>query len=225
MNWILTSFRFAVTPCVYPATIAKRGTGFWKGPYRTTRISTVAKWDYGSRENQYRAGNSFLNNCKMRMWFREKAWGLLYTFRLAGSNHCHSAIVEINTWCYRKPNTPPCTPDPPILYKNWTLFPLWWERPKFKKKFKNKYQINKWCQLTTTWTLTIYSKKRNFILHWLRRIVIALFWVNKVVYKFGINVNMMLWIRNDKHWLMLFHISIFGLKQLHCLVNKTLIRS
>ena len=28
---------------------------FWKVPYRTTRISTVAKWDYGSRENQYRA--------------------------------------------------------------------------------------------------------------------------------------------------------------------------
>ena len=42
--------RFAVTPCVI-STIAKLRYRFWKEPNRTTRISTVAKWEIWFREN------------------------------------------------------------------------------------------------------------------------------------------------------------------------------
>ena len=44
------SSRFAVTPCVI-STIAKLRYRFWKEPNRTTRISTVAKWEIWFREN------------------------------------------------------------------------------------------------------------------------------------------------------------------------------
>ena len=42
--------RFAVTPCVI-STVAKLRYRFWKEPNRTTRISTVAKWEIWFREN------------------------------------------------------------------------------------------------------------------------------------------------------------------------------
>ena len=61
------SSRFAVTPCVI-STIAKLRYRFWKEPNRTTRISTVAKWE---------------------IWFRREPWGLhgfFSMFRLACSN-------------------------------------------------------------------------------------------------------------------------------------------
>ena len=56
----LMSFRFAVTPCVYLNYRYLWANRFWKEPYRTTRISTAAKWDYGSEENQYRATCFFI---------------------------------------------------------------------------------------------------------------------------------------------------------------------
>ena len=61
------SSRFAVTPCVI-STIAKLRYRFWKEPNRTTRRSTVAKWE---------------------IWFRENHGdfnGFFSTFRLACSN-------------------------------------------------------------------------------------------------------------------------------------------
>ena len=48
--WKSVSSRFAVTPCVI-STIAKLRYRFWKEPNRTTRISTVAKWEIWFREN------------------------------------------------------------------------------------------------------------------------------------------------------------------------------
>ena len=48
--WKSVSSRFAVTPCII-STIAKLRYRFWKEPHRTTRISTVAKWEIWFREN------------------------------------------------------------------------------------------------------------------------------------------------------------------------------
>ena len=39
--------------CLSQLSLSEVPYTFWKEPYRTTRISTVAKWDYGSGENQY----------------------------------------------------------------------------------------------------------------------------------------------------------------------------
>ena len=50
VNMYSVSSRFAVTPCVI-SSIAKLRYRFWKEPNRTTRISTVAKWEIWFREN------------------------------------------------------------------------------------------------------------------------------------------------------------------------------
>ena len=58
--WKSVSSRFAVTPCVI-STIAKLRYRFWKEPNRTTRISTVAKWEIWFRENHGDFTLSLLN--------------------------------------------------------------------------------------------------------------------------------------------------------------------
>ena len=50
------------------------GYRFWKEPYRATRISTVAQWEYGSRENQCRA-TRFSTIAKWEIRFRENHGG------------------------------------------------------------------------------------------------------------------------------------------------------
>ena len=92
---------------------------FTENQYQATRISTVAKWDYGSRRTNIRqhvsqlslseimvqgepiSGNSILNCCEVRLWFRENQYQATHFLTIAikwerGSGRTILYIVSSN---------------------------------------------------------------------------------------------------------------------------------